>query len=194
MCDAHACPLQESRTKLVFGAGNANADLMFVGEAPGANEDRMGLPFVGRAGKLLDEMLAEVGLERGDVFITNVLKCRPPGNRDPLPAEIEICKPFLFRQIDLIRPKVICTLGNFATKLLSGQPTGITRVHGRPQAHTFGSQAVTLFPMFHPAAALRTPAVLELLRADFGKLPPLLRDDEKEEPAAAAVEQMDLFG
>lgn len=193
MCDAHACPLAATRTKLVFGAGNANADLMFVGEAPGANEDRLGLPFVGRAGMLLEQLLQEVGLERGDVFITNVLKCRPPANRDPLPEEIEICKPYLFRQIELIQPRVICTLGNFATKLLSGQPTGITRVHGRPQNHTFGSQPVILLPMFHPAAALRTPAVHDVLREDFAKLPPLLRVDEKEEPADA-VEQMDLFG
>jgi DNA polymerase len=119
MCDSHACPLKTVRTKLVFGAGNANADLMFVGEAPGANEDKQGLPFVGRAGKLLDDLLAEVGIQRADTFVTNVICCRPPGNRDPLPEEIEACKPYLFRKIELIEPKVICTLGNFATKLLT---------------------------------------------------------------------------
>src|SRR6266446_4658557 len=108
MCDSHACPLVATRTKLVFGAGNANADLMFIGEAPGAEEDRQGLPFVGRAGQLLNEMLAEIGLERGDVFIANVLKCRPPGNRDPLPEEIEVCKEYLLRTVELIEPRVIC--------------------------------------------------------------------------------------
>src|SRR5947199_473030 len=127
--DCTRCPqLAATRTTVVFGAGNANADLMFVGEAPGANEDKQGLPFVGLAGQMLDTLLGEVGLDRKDVFVTNVLKCRPPGNRDPQPDEIEICKPYLFRQIDLIEPKVICTLGNFATKLLTGSPAGITRV------------------------------------------------------------------
>jgi DNA polymerase len=195
MCDTHACPLAATRTKLVFGAGNADADLMFVGEAPGANEDLQGLPFVGRAGKLLDELLGEAGLERGDVFVTNVLKCRPPGNRDPLPDEIEVCKPYLYRQIELIEPKVICTLGNFATKLLTGEPTGITRVHGRPQLREVGDRIVTLYPLFHPAAALRTESVRNLLRDDIAKLPALLeaRADDKEDPAAAAVEQMGLF-
>src|SRR5215216_6034234 len=110
------CPLHQGRTRVVFGAGNADADLMFVGEAPGQQEDLQGLPFVGRAGKLLDQLLAEVGIQRSDVFITNVICCRPPGNRDPLPEEIEACKPYLYRKIELIEPKVICTLGNFATK------------------------------------------------------------------------------
>ncbi|MBA2505059.1 MAG: uracil-DNA glycosylase [Thermoleophilaceae bacterium] len=171
----HACPLAESRNKLVFGAGNADADLMFVGEAPGANEDQQGLPFVGRAGKLLDELLVSVGIERlKDAFTTNVLNCRPPGNRDPLPNEIEICKPFLFRKIELIEPKVVVTLGNFATKLLSGSQTGITKVHGVPQTHTLGHRTVTLFPSFHPSAGLRTPAVAEQMREDFKALPGLL--------------------
>ncbi|HET7177459.1 MAG TPA: uracil-DNA glycosylase, partial [Solirubrobacterales bacterium] len=114
------CPLAETRTKVVFGAGNADADLMFVGEAPGAEEDRQGLPFVGRAGQLLNELLAGIGMSRQDVFIANVLKCRPPGNRDPQPLEIEACRPYLFEQVRLIEPQVVCTLGNFATKLLSG--------------------------------------------------------------------------
>src|ERR671921_1030781 len=113
------CPqLASTRTTVVFGAGNADADLMFVGEAPGANEDKQGLPFVGQAGKLLDTLLGEIGLARADVFVANVLKCRPPGNRDPLPGEIDACQDYLFRQIELIEPRVVCTLGNFATKLL----------------------------------------------------------------------------
>jgi DNA polymerase len=193
MCDSHACPLADTRTKLVFGAGNANADLMFVGEAPGANEDQQGLPFVGRAGKLLDQLLEEVGMSRGDVFITNVLKCRPPGNRDPLPEEIEVCKPYLYRQIQLIEPKVICTLGNFATKLLTGSPQGITKVHGRPQQREVAGRVVQLFPLFHPAAALRTPSVLELLREDFAKLPALLAEHTEDEAEAGDAEQMGLF-
>jgi DNA polymerase len=193
MCDSHACPLADTRTKLVFGAGNADADLMFVGEAPGANEDQQGLPFVGRAGKLLDELLQEVGLQRSDVFITNVLKCRPPGNRDPLPEEIEVCKPYLYRQIELIEPKVICTLGNFATKLLTGSPQGITKVHGRPQERQVGNRTVLLFPIFHPAAALRTESVKQLLREDFAKLPPLLAEHTEEVAESGDAEQMGLF-
>jgi uracil-DNA glycosylase len=168
------CPLHETRTKAVFGAGNADADLMFVGEAPGAEEDRQGLPFVGRAGQLLNQMLEEIGLSREDVFIANVLKSRPPGNRDPLPLEIEACEPYLFEQVRLIEPRVVCTLGNFATKLLSGSPTGITKVRGTPQVRELGGRPVFLLPLFHPAAALRTPAVKETLRADFATIPELL--------------------
>jgi uracil-DNA glycosylase len=168
------CPLHETRTKAVFGAGNADADLMFVGEAPGAEEDRQGLPFVGRAGQLLNQMLEEIGLSREDVFIANVLKSRPPGNRDPQPAEIEACEPFLWEQVQLIEPRVVCTLGNFATKLLSGSPTGITRVRGTPQVRELGGRMVYLLPLFHPAAALRTPAVKETLRGDFATIPDLL--------------------
>jgi DNA polymerase len=168
------CPLAQTRTQAVFGAGNANADLMFVGEAPGAQEDLEGIPFVGRAGKLLGELLAENGLRREDVFIANVLKSRPPANRDPQPEEIEACKPYLFRQVELIEPTVICTLGNFATKLLTASPTGITRVHGVPQTHRLGQRTVRIFPIFHPAAGLRTPSVKQLLREDFAKLPALL--------------------
>jgi uracil-DNA glycosylase len=169
------CPLYETRTKVVFGAGNADADLMFVGEAPGAEEDRQGLPFVGRAGQLLNQMLEEIGLVRDDVFIANVLKSRPPGNRDPQPLEIEACKPYLFEQVRLIEPRVVCTLGNFSTKLLSGSPTGITKVRGTPQLHELGGRTVFLLPLFHPAAALRTPSVKETLRADFATIPELLQ-------------------
>ncbi|MDX6590354.1 MAG: uracil-DNA glycosylase, partial [Solirubrobacterales bacterium] len=138
------CPLHETRTRTVFGAGNADAELMFVGEAPGAEEDRQGLPFVGRAGQLLNELLGEIGLSREDVFIANVLKSRPPGNRDPQPAEIAACEPYLFEQVRLIEPKVVCTLGNFATKLLSGSPVGITKVRGVPQVHELGGRTVFL--------------------------------------------------
>jgi DNA polymerase len=168
------CALAQTRTTVVFGSGNANADLMFVGEAPGANEDKQGLPFVGQAGKLLDKLLGEIGLTRGDVWICNVLKCRPPGNRDPHPEEISSCEDYLRRQVELIQPKVICTLGNFATKLLRGDPAGITRVHGQPEVRSLGAHAVRLYPIFHPAAALYTPSMLETLRTDFARLPQLL--------------------
>jgi uracil-DNA glycosylase len=149
---------------------------MFVGEAPGQQEDLLGLPFVGRAGKLLDTLLEEVGLARGDVFIANVLKSRPPGNRDPQPDEIDACKPYLHRQIDLIEPKVICTLGNFATKLLTRSQRGITGVHGRPQVHELGGRTVRVFPLYHPAAALRSTKTLDELREDFSRLPALLAE------------------
>jgi uracil-DNA glycosylase len=170
------CPLSEGRTNVVFGNGNADADLMFVGEAPGRDEDLQGLPFVGRAGKLLDQLLEEVGLQRADVFVANVLKCRPPGNRDPQPDEIETCRPYLHRQIELIEPKVICTLGNFATKLLTRSQRGITGVHGRPQVHELGGRTVRVFPIYHPAAALRSTNTLEELREDFQRLPELLAE------------------
>ena len=177
------CPLAETRTTVVFGNGDADADLMFVGEAPGANEDREGLPFVGQAGKLLDKLLAEIGLDRGQVFVLNVLKCRPPGNRDPQPAEIEACSAYLFQQVELIEPLVVCTLGNFSTKLLRGDSTGITRLHGQAEVRTIGSRAVRLFPLFHPAAALYTPRTLETLRADFQRIPELLAQPAPEQPA-----------
>ncbi len=159
---------------MVFGAGDADAELMFVGEAPGANEDERGLPFVGRAGKLLDQLLAEIGLARENVFVCNVLKCRPPGNRDPLPVEIENCRGYLLRQVELIEPSVICSLGNFSTKLLRGDPTGITRLHGQPEVIAIGERSVRLYPIYHPAAALYTPRMLETLREDFSRLPELL--------------------
>ncbi len=190
--DHHDCPLKDTRTKLVFGAGNADADIMFVGEAPGAQEDLQGLPFVGPAGKLLDQLLGEIGLERKDVFIANTLKCRPPGNRDPLPEEVEECTPHLMRQIELIEPKVICTLGNYATKLLTGSPRGITKVHGDPQRRELAGAMVTLYPLFHPAAALRSTAVLDLLRADIHRLPELIAEHVSE--PAADEEQLGLFG
>jgi uracil-DNA glycosylase len=176
------CPLHQTRTQVVFGAGNADAELMFIGEAPGANEDRLGLPFVGQAGKLLDKLLGEIGLERGDVWICNVLKCRPPGNRDPQPNEIESCQGYLRSQVELIEPKLICSLGNFSTKLLRGDTTGITRLHGQLQDLTIGDRAVRLYPLYHPAAALYTPATLEALRADFVQIPQLLTMTPVEQP------------
>ena len=186
--DARACTkcpqLAATRNTVVFGSGNADADLMFVGEAPGKNEDEKGLPFVGQAGRLLDQLLGEIGLTRGDVFVANTLKCRPPGNRDPHPVEIENCQDYLMGQVELIEPSVICTLGNFATKLLRADPTGITRLHGREEVRVIGSRAVRLYPIFHPAAALYTPANVEVLRRDFARLPELLALGPPPQPGA----------
>ncbi len=199
------CRLAQGRTQVVFGAGNPRADLLFVGEAPGFHEDKQGVPFVGQAGKLLEGLLNGVGLRREDVYIANVLKCRPPGNRDPQADEIEACEPHLFRQIELIEPLVIATLGNFATKLLSGRPDGITRVHGREQRLTIAGRDVLLYPLYHPAAALYTPAMLKVLESDFARLPGLLGQGAQPsavaapEPEAAApaerppAEQLGLF-
>jgi DNA polymerase len=187
------CPeLAATRHTVVFGAGNADADLMFVGEAPGRSEDEHGLPFVGQAGRLLDTLLGEIGLSRDAVFVTNVLRCRPPGNRDPHPVEIEHCQEYLFRTIELVRPVVICTLGNFATKLLRHDTTGITRLHGRAEVHVVGPRAVRLFPVFHPAAALYTPANVDVLRADFLRLPEILALGAPEQPAAPVVAEEPL--
>ncbi len=201
------CRLAAGRTQVVFGVGNPDAGLMFVGEAPGFHEDQQGFPFVGQAGKLLDRLLAGIGLDRERVYIANVLKCRPPGNRDPQPDEIEACEPHLFRQIALIEPRVIATLGNFATKLLTGKPHGITRVHGAPQEATVGGMKVTLLPLYHPAAALYTPAMLRTLEEDFARIPALIASAVPEPapvipirapvaapvPVAAAEQQLGLF-
>jgi uracil-DNA glycosylase len=194
------CPLSETRNRVVFGAGNADADLMFVGEAPGAEEDRQGLPFVGRAGAFLTELIEGIGMTRDEVFINNVILCRPPGNRDPQPEEIDSCRPWLEQRINLIQPRVIGTLGNFATKLLTANPTGITKVRGTPQEHVIGGRSVYMLPLFHPAAGLRTPRVAEQLREDFRRIPELLErplppgpeplvPDREPEP-----DQMGLFG
>src|SRR6476619_2768632 len=204
------CSLAATRTQVVFGVGAADADLMFVGEGPGAEEDKQGIPFVGRAGQLLTRLIEGIGFTREQVYIANVLKSRPPGNRDPQPEEIEACRPYLFDQVRLIEPKVVCTLGNFATKLLSGNPAGITRVRGTPQVHSLGGRTVFLLPLFHPAAGLRTPAVKETLRADFELLPQLLAgpppgasEPEEEEaleadaaadPPQPSADQLDFFG
>jgi len=205
--DCQRCPLAATRTNVVFGSGNADADLMFVGEAPGFHEDQQGKPFVGAAGKLLEKLLDEIGMSREDVFIANVLKCRPPGNRDPQPEEIEECKPFLHKQVQLIEPRVICTLGNFSTKLLTRRQDGITRVHGRPQDHVIAGLPIRIYPIYHPAAGLRSSSMLETLREDFQKLPELLEaarpqqeePEEEEGPGggsaeAVAAAQLGLFG
>jgi DNA polymerase len=209
--ECRRCPLYATRTQVVFGAGNADADLMFVGEAPGFHEDQQGIPFVGAAGKLLDKLLEEIGMQRGDVFIANVLKSRPPGNRDPQLEEIEACKPYLTRQIELIEPRVICTLGNFSTKLLTRRSDGITRVHGKPQDHVIAGLPIRIYPIYHPAAGLRSTAMLETLREDFKQLPALLeaarpQPEEEPEPEAddedqgggsaepVAASQLGLFG
>lgn len=191
------CQLHRTRTTVVFGAGNADADLMFVGEAPGANEDRLGLPFVGQAGKLLEKLLGEIDLQRSDVFIANTVMCRPPQNRDPHPPELESCNGYLRQKISLIAPVMICTLGNFATKLLRADPgTGITRLHGREEERVLGPLAVRLYPLLHPAAALYTPSMLASLRADFERIPELLALPPLPQPApvevAAAVPEPEL--
>jgi DNA polymerase len=185
------CPeLAATRKTVVFGSGNADANLMFVGEAPGASEDEQGVPFVGRAGKLLEKLLEEIGMARSEVFIANTLMCRPPGNRDPQPVEIENCHDYLLRKVELIQPTVICTLGNFSTKLLRGDPTGITRVHGRPEVIALGRRAVRLYPIYHPAAALYTPSMLETLREDFVRLPELLALGAPEQPPSLQAPEL----
>jgi uracil-DNA glycosylase family 4 len=163
--DCTVCRLAETRTNVVFGDGNPDADVMFVGEGPGQQEDEQGLPFVGRSGQLLDRLLGEIGLSRPDVYIANVVKCRPPRNRDPRPDEIDACKGYLRTQLELIQPKVVVTLGNFASKLLLRTETGITRLRGT--AYEWWGRF--LVPTFHPAAALRgSPRVLTEMREDFG--------------------------
>lgn len=164
--DCQRCPLGATRTRLVFGVGDPRSRLVFIGEAPGRNEDLMGEPFVGAAGKLLDELLASIGLKRSQVYIANVLKCRPPSNRDPQPEEIGTCTPFLAEQVRLIDPVVIATLGNFATKYILGTETGITQLRGKLY-HVDGRQVV---PIYHPAAALYSPDKRQYLFEDFARL------------------------
>lgn len=188
------CPLAKGRTRAVPGSGSANADIMFIGEGPGFHEDRQGEPFVGAAGKFLDELLAEIGLSREQVFITNVVKCRPPGNRDPLPQELEACAPYLERQIGLIDPKVIVTLGRFSMYRYFPNAS-ITKIHGQPKR--FGNRLVV--PMFHPAAALHQPKWRPLVEQDFQKLPQWIaeakafhQDGEDSAPPPQA-QQLSLF-
>lgn len=184
--DCQRCRLSSGRTQVVFGAGNPHADIMFVGEAPGFYEDKQGIPFVGAAGKLLNELLESVGLSRNSIYIANVIKCRPPDNRNPLPDEVETCKPFLFQQIETIKPKVVCTLGNFAMQTLLGKKIGIMKVRGQ----VFQVRDVVVFPLLHPAAALHQGNLNEPLREDFRKLKAFL--DRPAEPATPR-EQMNLF-
>ncbi len=194
------CALAETRTQVVFGVGAADARLMLVGEAPGKNEDLQGEPFVGAAGKLLDSLLGEIGITRPEVYIANVLKCRPPGNRDPRPDEIDSCKGYLREQIRLVAPSVVMTLGNFATKLLLGTEIGITRLRGQAHHWWLGAQLV---PTFHPAAALRGgDRVTDQMRQDFALVrsildSPLVATDTTAEPSPADAPepaQMELFG
>ena len=191
------CPLAEGRTQVVFGEGNPDADLVLVGEAPGFHEDRDGRPFAGRARELLERLFGAVGLSLDDAYLSTVLKCRPPGNRDPLPAEVSACEPYLYRQLELVRPTVVATLGSFATTLLSGRALGITRVHGKTQRITLGARTVTLLPLYHPAAALYTPTMLDVLEHDVCRLPALLasasgaRGEPRHDPVRAG-EHLDL--
>lgn len=197
------------RTQVVFGVGNPHASVMFVGEAPGFNEDRQGEPFVGAAGKLLNELLQSAELSRSDIYIANVIKCRPPNNRDPEPDEVETCKPFLLQQIASIRPKVVCSLGNWATQTLLERKVGITKVRGQ----VFPLKDFALFPLLHPAAALHQGGMLEPLREDFKKLRKFLDTQTVEQASTPAMAgsprsassdaalphaqqhtQMDLFG
>ncbi len=162
------CPLAEGRTQVVFGSGRADADLMFIGEGPGANEDASGVPFVGRAGTLLTQLIEGIELTREDVYIANVVKCRPPNNRDPLPLEIAQCAPWLDRQLRLVAPKVVVTLGNFATKSLLETTDGITKLRGREFPFRRGGVDAILVPVLHPSAILRNGGkALADARADF---------------------------
>ena len=188
------CRLASGRTQVVFGSGNPEASIMFVGEAPGFHEDKQGVPFVGAAGKLLTELLESVGLSRSQIYIANVIKCRPPQNRDPAPDEVETCKPFLLQQIQLIKPHLVCSMGNFATQTLLERKVGITKVHGQ----TFELAEFRLFPLFHPAAALHNDHLRPQLQEDFQKLKRLLdamgvRRQEPAPPTSAQPVQMDLF-
>ena len=184
------CELAKGRTKTVPGEGPENAEIMFIGEAPGFHEDRQGRPFVGAAGKFLDELLASIGLTREDVYIGNVIKCRPPGNRDPLADEMAACKPFLDKQIELIQPKLIVTLGRFSMARYFPNAK-ITRIHGQPKR--IGGRIY--YPMFHPAAALHQPKWRPIVKEDMLKIPQILKEAEglgEAEPLEQA-EQLGLF-
>ena len=164
--DCQKCPLAGSRTQIVFGEGPPDARILFIGEAPGRHEDQQGRPFVGASGNLLTRLLETIGFSRDSVYIANILKCRPPENRNPLPQEIESCLPHLRKQIELIRPEVVCTLGNFATQVLLGKRVGITKVRGQH----FPARDYWIFPMLHPAAALHQGGMRPWMEEDFRKL------------------------
>jgi uracil-DNA glycosylase len=184
------CSLSRGRKSIVFGDGNGSADLLFVGEAPGRAEDEQGLPFVGPAGRLLDELLERIGLRREDVYITNVVKCRPPGNRDPMSNEIEACNPFLKAQLRLIKPKVVCMLGRVASGVLLGRNVQMNKLHGQ----RLEGPGCFMVPVFHPAAVLRTPSTRGKIEDDFDNLNRYLHDDRSPpEPPAEEPEQMGLF-
>jgi len=184
------CELSQGRTKAVPGEGPENAEIMFIGEAPGFHEDRQGRPFVGAAGKFLEELLASIGLTREDVYICNVIKCRPPSNRDPQPDEMAACKPFLDKQIELVRPKLIVTLGRFSMARYFPN-TKITRIHGQPKR--IGNRIY--YPMFHPAAALHQPKWRSVVQEDMLKIPQILKEAEQlgEAEPLEQAEQLSLF-
>jgi len=202
--DCQRCKLAKlGRSQVVVGVGNPRASIMFVGEAPGFNEDQKGEPFVGAAGKLLNDLLASANLSRDQIYIANVIKCRPPNNRDPEQDEVDTCKPFLLQQIQMIRPKLVCSLGNWATQTLLERKVGITKV----KAQAFYMKDFVLFPLLHPAAALHQGGLLDTLKEDFKKLKEFLdRTARPPEPAGSASStpptlqidqphpaQMDLF-
>ncbi len=201
--DCRKCELSGTRTKLVFGSGSAFAGIMFVGEAPGKNEDLQGLPFVGRAGRILDSLLESIGMDRSQVFIANVLKCRPPGNRDPKIEEINACKDYLFHQIGIINPKIICTLGRYSTQLLLKTTEGISGLRGK----VFNIEGRIILPINHPAAVLYAPSRMEILEKDFLRIKEIMdsnyksADSDKEAPKIEAngdeekteEEQLGLF-
>jgi DNA polymerase len=168
--DCRECDLHKTRINFVFGSGNSSAPVIFVGEAPGKNEDLQGKPFVGQAGRLLDELLATIGFKRDDIFIANVLKCRPPENRDPNINEINTCKKYLFSQIEIIDPLIVCTLGRYSTQLILDTSTGINKLRGR----VFRISDRLIVPINHPAAALYTPSRMQILKDDFKKVRDLL--------------------
>jgi DNA polymerase len=183
--DCRECALHRSRNRFVFGSGSAYAEIMFVGEAPGKNEDLQGLPFVGRAGNILDELLESIGMTRKDIFIANVLKCRPPGNRDPQSEEINTCKEYLFEQIEIIDPKIICTMGKYSTQLILDTKDGITGLRGK----VFEKDGRMILPINHPAAVLYNPSRMEILKNDFARIERLLNSDHKVEPPMAGPQK-----
>jgi uracil-DNA glycosylase len=197
--DCQRCKLSKlGRTQVVFGVGNPHAKVMFVGEGPGFHEDKQGEPFVGAAGKLLNELLQSAGLSRADVYIANVVKCRPPNNRDPEPDEVETCKPFLLQQVEMIHPTLLCTLGRWAAETILERKVSITKIRGQVVRH----KNLVVFPLLHPAAALHQGNLLPALREDFGKLKAYLDQADREsaqnapvapQPTKTSQVQMDLF-
>jgi uracil-DNA glycosylase len=187
------CRLSAGRTQVVFADGNPDADLMFIGEGPGYHEDQQGLPFVGAAGQLLNRLLGEIGMRREEVRITNVVLCRPPGNRDPFPDEIEACKPYLLEHVDLVDPRVICTLGNFATRVILERPVAISKVRGQRQVW----RGRIVIPTFHPAAVLRgggdASRVMQSVRQDFVSIREALEEARATGGEPVVEEQMGLF-
>jgi uracil-DNA glycosylase family 4 len=184
------CLLHQGRTRAVPGEGPETADIMFIGEAPGFHEDQQGRPFVGAAGRFLDELLSSIELKRTDVYIANVIKCRPPGNRDPLPEEMEACKPFLDRQIELIQPKIVVTLGRFSMARAFPKAR-ISHIHGQPRK----IGGIVYYPMYHPAAALHQPSLRRTVEDDMRRIPELIKQAAQmaESPPPAAAQQLKLF-